>query len=135
MDADTPLLSIPLGTQVVIRRAVRAIDGAADYPAGAVGVVAAGPSDADPHYRVRFSDGGEAALRRNELSIRKQHQRDGLAIGTQSAIEDLRPYIIYVCVVGSRAYGLDSAASDTDRRGIYLPPARLHWSLASVPEQ
>jgi predicted nucleotidyltransferase len=35
----------------------------------------------------------------------------------------------------ARAYGLDSATSDTDRRGIYLPPARLHWSLAGVPEQ
>jgi hypothetical protein len=38
-------------------------------------------------------------------------------------------------VVGSRAYGLDDAASDTDRRGIYLPPAELHWSLGEVPEQ
>ncbi len=84
---------------------------------------------------MRFPDGGEAALRRDDVSIRKQHQRDGLTIGAQSASEDLRPSIIYRCVVGSRAYGLDSAASDTDRRGIYLPPARLHWSLAGVPEQ
>jgi predicted nucleotidyltransferase len=135
MSGDMPMLSIPPGTQVVIRRAVRATHGAAEYPAGAVGIVAAGPSDAEPHYRVRFPDGGEAVLRRDELSIRKQHQRDRLTIGAQPASEDLRPYIIYVCVVGSRAYGLDSAASDTDRRGIYLPPARLHWSLAGVPEQ
>ena len=47
----------------------------------------------------------------------------------------MRPFIIYRCVVGSRAHGLDDAASDTDRRGIYLPPARLHWSLAGLPEQ
>jgi predicted nucleotidyltransferase len=47
----------------------------------------------------------------------------------------LRPYIIYRCVVGSRAYALDDADSDTDVRGIYLPPARLHWALAGVPEQ
>ena len=38
-------------------------------------------------------------------------------------------------VVGSRAYGLAGPASDTDRRGIYLPPADLHWSLYGVPEQ
>jgi hypothetical protein len=38
-------------------------------------------------------------------------------------------------VVGSRAYGLDHAESDTDRRGIYLAPAGLHWSLFGVPEQ
>ena len=43
--------------------------------------------------------------------------------------------IIYRCVIGSRAYGLDDADSDTDRRGIYLPPAELHWSLVGVPEQ
>ena len=43
--------------------------------------------------------------------------------------------VIYRCVVGSRAYGLDDAESDTDRRGTYLPPAELHWSLYGVPEQ
>ncbi len=48
---------------------------------------------------------------------------------------DLFERIIYRCVVGSRAYGLDGAESDTDRRGIYLPPAELHWSLYGVPEQ
>jgi len=44
-------------------------------------------------------------------------------------------YIIYSAVVGSRAYGLATDASDTDRRGCFLPPARLHWSLRGVPEQ
>ena len=34
-----------------------------------------------------------------------------------------------------RAYRLESEESDTDRRGIYLPPAVLHWSLYGVPEQ
>jgi uncharacterized protein len=43
--------------------------------------------------------------------------------------------VIYRCVVGSRAFGLDDDASDTDLRGIYLPPANLHWSLYGVPEQ
>jgi uncharacterized protein len=37
--------------------------------------------------------------------------------------------------VGSRAYGLDDEQSDTDYRGIYLPPSQLHWSLAGVPGQ
>jgi predicted nucleotidyltransferase len=38
---------------------------------------------------------------------------------------------------GSRqsTYGLDDAESDTDRRGVYLPPAEMHWSLYGVPEQ
>jgi len=31
--------------------------------------------------------------------------------------------------------GLDDSESGTDLRGIYLPPADLHWSLYGVPEQ
>src|SRR5262249_2709165 len=49
--------------------------------------------------------------------------------------QDLGPYVIYRCVVGSRAYGLSGEGSDTDRRGFFLPPADLHWSLQGVPEQ
>jgi predicted nucleotidyltransferase len=48
---------------------------------------------------------------------------------------DLYRHVIYRCVVGSRAYGLDEPGSDVDRRGIYLPPAERHWSLWGVPEQ
>ena len=51
------------------------------------------------------------------------------------AEHDLYQFVIYRCIVGSRAYGLDQDSSDTDRRGIYLPPADLHWSIAHVPEQ
>jgi predicted nucleotidyltransferase len=47
----------------------------------------------------------------------------------------LRKYVIYQCVVGSRAFGLEQTGSDVDRRGFYLPPADLHWSLDGVPEQ
>ena len=43
--------------------------------------------------------------------------------------------VIYRCVIGSRAYGLEDEQSDTDYRGVYLPPAELHWSLYGVPEQ
>ena len=43
--------------------------------------------------------------------------------------------VIYRCVIGSRAYGLEGEDSDTDRRGIYLPPAELHWSLCGVPDR
>jgi uncharacterized protein len=43
--------------------------------------------------------------------------------------------VIYRCVVGSTAYGLSQEGSDVDRRGFYLPPADLQWSLGGVPEQ
>ena len=49
--------------------------------------------------------------------------------------DDLWRHVILKVVVDSRAFGLDHAGSDTDRRGIYLPPATRHWSLAGVPEQ
>ena len=52
-----------------------------------------------------------------------------------SSTTDLNKRVIYRCVIGSRAYGLEDDQSDTDRRGIYLPPAELHWSLYGVPEQ
>src|SRR5215213_6564950 len=45
------------------------------------------------------------------------------------------PFIIFRCVVGSRAYGLAGEGSDTDRRGVFLPPASLHWSLEGVPDR
>jgi predicted nucleotidyltransferase len=46
----------------------------------------------------------------------------------------LDQFIIYRCVEGSRAYGLVTEASDNNRRGIYLVPAELQWSLFGAPE-
>ena len=43
--------------------------------------------------------------------------------------------VIYKALAGSRAYGLEDDASDTDWRGIFLPRAEDHWSLRKVPEQ
>ncbi len=38
---------------------------------------------------------------------------------------DLYEHVIYRCVIGSRAYGLDEDGSDIDRRGIYLSNERI----------
>jgi hypothetical protein len=129
-----PQLIIPTGTQVVTRADLREADGALVRRRGAVGVIIAAPDDNHAAYRVRFADGGEAAVQRADLSIRKVYQRDGLQL-EQPSTRDLERAIIYRCVIGSRAYGLDDDGSDTDRRGIFLPPADLHWSLSSVPDQ
>src|SRR5688572_32189916 len=130
-------LIIPVGTQVVTRVEIGgAAGGGQTCPRGAVGEVVKAPSDGSHSYRVRFLNGVEAALRREDLSIRKQFQSDGLDVReTGEASAELYEHIIYRCVVGSRAYGLDDEDSDTDRRGIYLAPAALHWSLYGVPEQ
>ncbi len=99
-------------------------------------MVIAPPERTDHRYRIRLPDGHEVLLGRQDLSIRKQVAREGLRdISPGAARSVLEASVILRCVVGSRAYGLDRPGSDTDRRGIYLPPADLQWSLAGVPEQ
>jgi hypothetical protein len=117
---------------VVTRVEIREVGGKMMYPAGAAGVVVYSPGDAAHAYRVRFPDGYEATLARGELVLLKEHKAGPLAAAAEG---DLYQHVIYRCIVGSRAFGLDHDASDTDRRGIYLPPAELHWSLYGVPEQ
>jgi uncharacterized protein len=132
----TTHLIIPAGTQVVSRVEVRDAAGTVVCPLGAAGVVVRAPEDATHAYRVRLADGREVSLRRQELSIAKHVQREDLeAVGAVLGEYDLYGHVVYRCVLGSHAYGLATEASDTDRRGIYLPPAALHWSLFGVPEQ
>jgi predicted nucleotidyltransferase len=45
------------------------------------------------------------------------------------------PWLIYRVRMGSRAFGLADEESDSDERGVYLPPAEWHWSLQPLPEQ
>jgi uncharacterized protein len=131
-----PHLIIPVGTQVVVRRDVATGAGVSICPAGAVGEVIAAPTDRTHAYRVLLPDGAEVSLRREELSIRKHEQAGGLGDpGGVLRDYDLYEHVVFRCVVGSRAYGLSSHASDVDARGVYLPPAALHWSLYGVPEQ
>lgn len=129
-------LIIPTGTQVVSRVEVRDAAGALACPAGATGVVVRAPDDATHSYRVRLPDGREVSLKRQELSIRKHVQHEDLdAVGAVLGEYDLYEHVVYRCVLGSHAYGLANESWDLDRRGIYLPPAELHWSLFGVPEQ
>jgi hypothetical protein len=132
-----PHLILPLGTQVVTLIEVRGPDGKPIHPRGAVGVVIQSPADYWHSYRLRFPDGFEASFRRQDLAVLAHYKKgDVIGAGADPLVEyDLYNHVIYRCVVGSRAYGLDDDASDTDHRGIYLPPATLHWSLYGVPEQ
>ncbi|WP_371615185.1 DNA polymerase beta superfamily protein [Streptomyces sp. NBC_00454] len=45
----------------------------------------------------------------------------------------VRDHTVYACVMGSRAFGLATAASDTDRRGVYLAPTPLYWRFEKPP--
>jgi uncharacterized protein len=113
-------LVIPVGTKVLTR---------AD---GRVGIVVHAPAAPEHGYRVRFVDGGEDHYRRHELTIFKHTDAEIPAVPNPAGLER---FVIFRCIVGSTAYGLDHEGSDVDRRGFYLPPADLQWGLARVPEQ
>lgn len=132
MPHDTPLI-LSVGTQVVILAEARGPNGRVVHPRGAVGVVVQSPSDYWHNYRVKFTDGFDASFQREQLSILAHYKQGELGQGL--AEYGLFDRVIYRCVTGSRAYGLTTDNSDTDRRGVYLPPADLHWSLYGVPEQ
>lgn len=113
-------LVIPVGTKVLTR------------PGRQVGIVDHAPSSPEHTYRVRFADGRTETFERKDLTIFKHVQAE-IPGGPDWA--HLLSFVSYRCIVGSIAYGLNQDGSDVDRRGFYLPPADLHWSLAGLPEQ
>lgn len=134
-NSPTPII-LSTGTQVVTHKDVYAPDGRIAHPAGAVGVVVRSPLDRMHPYRVRFSDGLEAAVH-HEQFVRLSEFKNQQIMDPRNPMMSSGLYerVIFRCIIGSRAYGLDDEASDTDYRGVYLPPADLHWSLYGVPEQ
>ncbi|MCB5167076.1 nucleotidyltransferase domain-containing protein [Streptomyces bambusae] len=45
----------------------------------------------------------------------------------------VRDHTVYACVMGSRAFGLATEDSDTDRRGVYVAPTPLFWRFDKPP--
>lgn len=129
-------LVLPVGTQVVSRVELTSTGTRPRCLRGAVRTIVQSPTDNSHTYRIQLPDGGYVRLKRQEFSIRKHFQSEGLQ-AQNTVLEDynLHATVIFRCVVGSRAYGLDTPDSDTDIRGIYLPPANAHWSLYGIPEQ
>jgi predicted nucleotidyltransferase len=132
----SPNLILSIGTQVVVLRDIPGEAGRVLHARGSVGVVIKAPRDLEHVYRVRFLDGVEESVRAKDL-VSLAHFKEG-EIGDSdvtTARNNLFDRVIYRCVIGSRAYGLDDDESDTDYRGIFLPPAEVHWSLYGVPDQ
>ncbi|GAA3369574.1 nucleotidyltransferase domain-containing protein [Streptomyces sannanensis] len=50
-----------------------------------------------------------------------------------TAEDMVRDHTIYACVMGSRAFGLATEDSDTDRRGVFLAPTPLFWRFEKPP--
>ncbi|MEV6961650.1 nucleotidyltransferase domain-containing protein [Streptomyces sp. NPDC051207] len=45
----------------------------------------------------------------------------------------VRDHTVYACVMGSRAFGLATDGSDTDRRGVFVAPTELFWRFEKPP--
>lgn len=132
-------LIFSVGTQVVCAKDVYANTQRVAHPAGSVGVIVQAPVDRSHAYRVKFSDGFETTIHHPQLTRladfkKLQAPETNGGLHTDSGA-DLFERVIFRCIIGSRAYGLEGSDSDTDRRGIYLPPADMHWALYPIPEQ
>ena len=130
---------IPAGTQVVLQATKSSViesdstDETARKKPGAVGVVIKCPPHNDELYTIQFSDGAIVEASFDEVILRRQEVDNLLAASAN--FETFRPFVIYRCQVGSKAFGLSNEQSDDDVRGIFLPPANRHWSLHEIPGQ
>lgn len=135
-DADGSFnLIVPEGTQIVLLEDIKIQNQNRFEPRGTVGKIIGLPTDAFHSYKIEFLDGSVAMANRKDFSIRKHFQNEQSGFVSQLENFQLFDFVIYRCIVGSRAFGLDDENSDTDLRGIYLPPADIHWSMFGVPEQ
>jgi uncharacterized protein len=130
-----PNLILSPGTQVVTLVEIAGQGDRIQHPSGAVGVIIKSPADLLHAYRVRFPDGIEAPLKQNELVMLAKFKEGDTEQFAAERRDSMFERVIFRCVIGSRAYGLEDDSSDIDYRGVYLPPADLHWSLYGIPEQ
>ena len=89
-------------------------------------------SEVEKHFLVRFPDGFEASLTRQQLDVLK-HFKDRIPGLDAPPGFELEQFIIYRCVVGSRAYGLDNDDSDTDRPASTLRPPNCNGHSSAHP--
>jgi hypothetical protein len=120
--------NVSAGTQVVSLVEVRGTNNSLVHPRGAVGVVTRTPTGDQKHFLVRFPDGFEASLAREQLDVLK-HFKDRLRSGDAAMTDfDLEKLIVYRCVVGSRAYWLVHLAPQRRARSAMLD---VYWPIAN----
>jgi predicted nucleotidyltransferase len=136
-----PHFIIPAGTQVVLTKDHETvIDPGSPAPAersfkksGSVGVVTQMPLTNDYPYLLEFADGEKVVAYRNDLVVRRADMPEESL--PQRELNAFEPHLIYRVRMGSQAFGLAREGSDSDERGVYLPPADWHWSMQPLPEQ
>lgn len=131
LESALPNYIIPEGTHVVLKVDKKIPRTEAVKPTGTVALVVRSPVTNRYSYTIEFTDGSQTRAKYAELAMRRREVGEDLI----TPAGDFREFVIYKCIVGSKAYGLGTAESDDDIRGIYLPPAALHWSLYKAPEQ
>lgn len=136
----SPNYVIPLGTQVVLKRDLPVMGAVFDNrgehlqrKSGTVGVVESAPSLNEYSYLVRFADGHAVRAKKSDLAVRRTDAPEDWLPAREIRLYE--QYVIYKVCMGSRAFGLSDDSSDTDERGVYLPPAEWHWSMQPLPEQ
>ncbi len=134
MKADDSNNPVSAGTQVVVREPSTGAHGQPVHPARAVGIIVRTPVGSETGYLIRFHDGFEVTLPRSGFDILK-HFKDRLPGHESHDAFELENLVVFRCVVGSRAYGLEHEESDTDLRGVFVAPAEMEWSLYGAPEQ
>jgi predicted nucleotidyltransferase len=124
-----------VGTQVVVLRDVLSQGQRTLYPRGAVGVVVSIAGESPVSYGVRFPDETVEVFDPSDLTTLAKFKGGPLSEESTETSLNLYDRVIFKCVIGSVAYGLQTETSDVDRRGIYLAPSQMQWSLYGVPEQ
>jgi hypothetical protein len=127
MTHDASTVPLPNGTEVTTL-----VDRSADesvIPAGAVGRIVA---QRDHGYDVQIVGVGVASYARDELTPRKAGQLR-FALRRAADWDALRQRVVLEATVGSRAWGLADADSDTDLRGAFVLPFTWTGGLAAPP--
>src|SRR5206468_1254771 len=107
-----PNLIYSPGTQVVTLVDVLGQSDKVLHPRGSVGVVVRSPADLEHPYRVRFADGVEESLHRDQLTMLARYKESEIGDTDITAIRcNLYERVIYRCVIVSQAYGLAGEGS------------------------
>lgn len=122
---DPEVVPLPAGTEVTTR--VDRLVGGRRVPQGATGRVTG--SDGD-QLAIAIAGVGVASYLRAELTPRNAGQLR-FAMRREAMWVALQPCVVLDTVVGSRAWGLADAGSDTDRRGVFVAP--LSWTTGLAP--
>ena len=125
---DPTAVPLPHGTEVSTR--VDRVHGERVVPMGAIGRVVSSEGE---RVEVRVVGVGVMTFARHELIPRKVGQAR-YAERRAAAWEALLPCVVLEATVGSRAWGLAEAGSDTDKRGVFALPFTWCSGLAAPPE-